>query len=116
MTFIPTDQRPMEFGDPPIGPTEAPLPVLPVERWREVDGWLVKTYVFRRSDDRVRFVTDLLSYEQTQQHNAIITVYANEVGLRLRTEGVDRPTDLDKEYARYADVLFKDVVYTVVTP
>lgn len=105
----------MEFGELPVEPKEPQLPVLPVERWRDVDGWLVKTYVFRRTNDRVRFVTDLLSYEQTQQHNAVITVYGNEVGLRLRTEGMERPTDLDKEYARYADVLFKDVVFSVTS-
>jgi pterin-4a-carbinolamine dehydratase len=113
VTFIPQNQRPMEFGDPPIEPAEAHLPVIPVERWRDVDGWLVKTYMFRRPNDRAVFVDGLLSYEQTQQHNAIITIFSNEVGLRLRTEGVERPTDLDKEYAKYADVLFRDIVFSV---
>jgi pterin-4a-carbinolamine dehydratase len=103
----------MEFGNPPVVPKETQLPVLPVERWRDVGGWLVKTYVFHRPNDRVRFVNDLLNYEQAQQHNAIITIFSNEVGLRLRTEGVERPTDLDKEYARFADVLFRDVVFSV---
>lgn len=109
--FIEKANRPMSFGALPIEPREAEAPVIAVERWREVDHTLVKTYQFRRDGDRDKFLMGLLDYERQVQHNAIIVVQADKVGLRLTTHDVDRVTELDKEYARFADVLFRDVVY-----
>ena len=109
--FIEKANRPMTFGALPVEPKEAEAPLFPVERWREVDHVLVKTYQFRRDGDRDRFLMGLLEYERQVQHNATLVVQADRVGLRLTTHDIDRVTELDKEYARFADVLFKDVVY-----
>lgn len=111
--FIEQANRPMTFGALPVSPKDAEAPVIAVDRWKIVDGVLTKPYKFRRIEDRDSFVMALLSYEREVQHNAIITIDHDSVGLRLVTKDVDRVTELDKEYARYADVLFRDLVYSL---
>jgi pterin-4a-carbinolamine dehydratase len=110
--FIEKANRPMTFGALPVEPREAEAPVLAVERWRQVDGALTKRYMFRRDGDRDRFLMGLLDYEREVRHNATIVIESDTVTLRVVTHDVDRVTELDREYARFADVLFKDVVYS----
>jgi len=110
--FIEKANRPMDFGGLPVTPKEAETPVMAVERWRSVSGELVKRYTFRREGDRDMFVHALLEYEREVRHNAVITITADAVSLNVSTEGVDHPTELDKEYSRFADLTFRDVVYS----
>lgn len=109
--FIEKANRPMSFGALPIDPKEAEAPLMAVDRWREHENTLLKTYQFRREGDRDKFLMGLLEYEREVGHNALIVIQADKVALKLSTHDVDRITELDKEYARFADVLFKDVVY-----
>lgn len=111
--YVDMAQRKMDFGGLPVQPKEVEAPVLASERWREVSGALYKTYKFRRLDDRDIFITSLLAYEQNVEHNADITISGETVALKLQTKDIKKVTGLDKEYARYADVLFKDLVYSV---
>jgi len=110
--YVDMAQRGMDMGRLPVQPKEAEAPVLATERWRDVSGALYKTFKFRRMDDRDTFITSLLAYEQNVEHNADITISGEEVSLRLQTKDIKKVTGLDKEYARYADVLFKDLVYS----
>lgn len=96
----------------PIKAREPEVPVLPMERWREVDGALYKTYTFRRIPDRNTFVMQLLVYETSTEHNAQIRIEENRVDLKVQTKDIGKVTELDKEYARYADVLFRSLVYS----
>lgn len=111
--FIEKAQRPMSFGALPIVPRESEAPIMPVDRWRDVNGALYKTYKFRRKHDRDDFVVQLLAYESSTEHCAEININADEVSLKLQTKDLGKPTELDKEYARYADVLFKGLVYNM---
>lgn len=110
--FIEKANRPMEFGSLPIEPREPEVPVIAVDRWKDVDGALYKTYRFRRMTDRNDFVMQLLAYETSVEHNAEIRIDHDSVDLKLQTKDLGKPTELDKEYARYADVLFKGLVYS----
>lgn len=109
--FIAQARRPMTFGALPVSPKEAEAPIMAVERWREAGGALHKTYRFRRLSDRTAFVMQLLAYEESVEHNAEIHVSYDRISLKLQTHDVGKPTELDREYARYADVLFKDLAY-----
>lgn len=109
--FIEKANRPMTFGALPVEPKQQEVPVLAVERWRSVGGSLVKSYTFRREGDRDRFVLGLLDYEAQVKHNAVITIDGDKVSLSVSTHDVDRVTEIDKEYASYCDLLFRDVVY-----
>jgi|SRR5579863_4212746 len=108
--FIEKAQRPMSFGSLPVRARMATLPVVPMERWHEADGALYKTYCFREHFKRDQFVMALLTYEAEVQHNAQIRIDEGEVSLRIQTKTAERVTELDKEYARYADCVFKDLV------
>lgn len=109
--FIEKANRPMTFGALPIDPCERTSPIIAVERWQKVDGSLTKRYEFRRENDRGRFVLGLLNYEQEVKHNATIVIEPGAVTIRVMTHDVGHVTELDKEYATFADVLFRDVVY-----
>ncbi len=110
--FIEKANRPMQFGALPVKPREAEAPVFAVDRWKEADGALYKTYKFRRMPDRDGFVMGLLGYEAQVQHNADLRISHDEVSLKLQTKDIGKVTELDCEYARYADILFKDLVYS----
>ena len=103
----------MTFGRIPIKPVEGDVAIVPTEKWKKVESptRLRKTYRFRTQQQRNRFVSELFEYEEETNHNATITVDEGQVTLDVRTKDVDQVTEIDKEYAKFADVLFKDVVY-----
>jgi len=110
--FIEKANRPMSYGALPITPREPEVPVVALERWREAGGALYKTYKFRRPNDKNSFVMQLLAYESQVEHNADIHISGDQVSLKVQTHDLGKVTELDKEYAKYADVLFKNLVYS----
>lgn len=110
--FIAMANRPMEFGALPVVPLRPSAPVIAVDRWKEAGGAIYKTYRFRRPEDRNDFIIQLLAYEARVEHHGQIRIEEGSVELKLSTKDVSRVTALDKEYARYADVLFKELVYS----
>lgn len=103
----------MTFGRLPIKPLEGGTAIIPVDKWEVVESprRLRKSYKFMSREKRNEFVASLFEYEIKVGHNATLTVDEEKVTLDLRTKDIDQITELDKEYASYADVLFKDVVY-----
>lgn len=113
--FISSARRPMSFGNKlPVMPRASDVPVIPVDKWVKVESptRLRKTFRFMDQSARNDFVRGLLDHEDKTQHNATITVSEGEVTLDVRTKDLDQVTELDKEYARWADELYKDVVYS----
>lgn len=110
--FIDQARRPMSFGGPPIA-AQRPVPIIvPIEKWTENTDGLTKKFVFRRSEDRTRFVIELMEYEEHVQHHAEMLLNEGEVSLRLITKDIDKVTERDREYKTFADALFKDIVYS----
>ena len=109
--FIEKANRPMSFGALPVQPKQSEPPLVVVERWCNVENTLVKKYQFRRPGDRDQFLLGLLDYEQKVQHNATLIVHADTIVVKVTTMDVDVITELDKEYAAFADLIFKDIVY-----
>lgn len=109
--FIEKANRPMRFGALPVEPRQPEAPIIVSDRWRESDGALYKTYIFRRMPDRDNFVMGLLAYEASVEHNAEIRIDHDKVDLRVQTKDLGRVTEVDKEYAKYSDVLFRNLVY-----
>ena len=112
-SFIDRARQPATFGRLPIKPLEGGTAIIPVDKWEAVDSprRLRKTYNFVTQEKRNEFVISLFEYETKTKHNAMITVDEGKVTLDLRTKDIDQITELDKEYASYADVLYKDIVY-----
>lgn len=104
----------MNFGMLPIKPVAGEVAIIPVNKWEKVKSptRLRKTFNFMSSAARNQFVISLFEYEKEIGHNATMTVEEEQVTLDIRTKDIDQITELDKEYAKFADILFKDVVYS----
>lgn len=111
--FIDNSRKPMSFGKLPVMPREADVPILPVDKWINKDDSMVRNYRFMSDEIRNEFVMELLEREETVGHHAKMTIDKENVTLVLQTKDVQRVTELDKEYARFADVTYKDVIHRV---
>lgn len=111
--YINSAQRQMNFGKLPVTVKQAETPVIAVERWKKVGSpaTLTKTFHFRRSSDRNLFVTAILQYEEEIQHHSTLQLDEGVVTISLITKDTEQITEIDKEFARYCDVVFKDIVY-----
>jgi pterin-4a-carbinolamine dehydratase len=72
---------------------------------------LTKEYSFLNVDTRNVFVFRLLGYEKKITHHGIVEIKEKTVSIRVSTKNVDIVTELDYEYARFCDNLYKDVTY-----
>lgn len=100
--------------DSPVKARER-VPILPANRWLLVNkSQLVKLYRFESVDARNDFVNQLFSHENNIGHRAKFVIAFDEgkiptVELTLRTPGIDVITELDKEFAKYADLVYRDI-------
>ena len=114
--FIDQARRPLSFGKLPIIPLPGGAAIIPIDRWETIDSpkRLHKSYKFISNELRNTFVIELFKYETDVGHNAMIAIDEYKVTLDVYTKDISQITELDKEYAKYADVLFKDVVYNAI--
>jgi len=93
--------------------TNTQIPVLATTKWELVDNksGLKKTFVFRTHEQKCEFIKELLEWENDLGHHAKIDIEDKSVNLLVKTENVGIVTEIDKEYADFADVLYKQVVY-----
>lgn len=110
--FIEKARRPMSFGRLPIRAKDVELPVVPMNRWERMGETkaLVKKFQFRRPGDRNNFIRELLEYEEKTEHNADMQISEDFVNVRVYTKSIEKVTELDKEYADFADKVYKDIV------
>lgn len=83
--------------------------IVPIERWIDEPEFLQKTFKFRRAIDRNDFVVELFEYEKQIKHLGKIEIVDDSVTVTLQTKTIELVTELDKEYAKFADVLYKDI-------
>ena len=111
--FLDRARRPMSFGGLPV--TAQPVEEVPIvvsSKWRKDEGCLIKTYQFRLLKQRNNFMKELFNHEEAVKHNASISIEEDSVTIKLQTKGVGSITELDKEYAKWADELYRDTVYS----
>lgn len=109
--FINNANRQMTFDNLPVNVKKQNTPIVVTNKWEVNEKVLSKTFQFQRKGDKDKFVIALLEYEAETEHNAIITINGENVTLELFTKDLDKVTEIDKTYAKFADVLFKDIVY-----
>ena len=85
--------------------------IIPVNRWRSIDHVLTKEFQFQDIKMRNKFVVSLLNYELKTGHFAKLDINGGNVVINVTTEDLGEITEADKEYAAYADVVFKEIVY-----
>lgn len=111
--FIDRARRPMSFGSLPVSPQQPEVPIVVVNRWTKSDKTLLKKYYFRTKDMRNAFVKEVLEHEEEVGHHADITISEDSVSLRLQTKNIEEVTELDKEFAKWADSTYRDICYGV---
>lgn len=109
--FFDVARRPISFGRLPVMPKESNTPILPANKWMKEDNSLNKKYEFMSKKLRNEFVNELFEHEESVGHHAKLNIDENYVILTLQTKNVGQVTELDKEYAKVADLIYKDVVY-----
>lgn len=93
------------------------LPVLPSDRWmqsktnQDKNSTLTKAFEFQNNDHRDRFILGLIDYENYSQHRASVTFEDMKVVVTLVTKHIDIVTELDKDYTKFCDTLYRDVIY-----
>ena len=101
--------------DGPVQPSRVTptFPIRPMDRWTFEDKKrLRKRFLFDTTDMRNQFLLHILQYEDVKCHHAIeMKIFEKAVELLIGTISLDTVTDLDKEYCKHADILYKDVCY-----
>lgn len=110
--FIEKSRRPMSFGKLPVSQVSPELPVIPMNKWLRENGKLCKKFLFRTTTARNLFLGHLFEYETDVNHHASLRIDEDYVEVRVFTKNLDSITEIDKEYARSADNIYKDVVYS----
>ena len=109
--FIERSTRPIISSDVPIKVSSPAIPIIAVEKWKIFDKKLTKKYFFESYEDRNRFLKSMFEYETQKGHHANFKIDELVVEIFLITKDVNKVTELDKAYAKYADVIRRDLVY-----
>lgn len=92
----------------PVRPQKQKPPVVAVPAWESDGSSLKKSYKFGSIDDRNFFLQQVLFYEQEKGHCATMLVGEKQVTLRVTTRDLGKVTELDREYSRAADLIYKE--------
>lgn len=109
--FIQDGRARTVLSSSPIVVKHRQVTLMPVERWVVADNKQKKTFHFRKLEQRNQFVLGLLEFEATTQHPGEMHVSELAVVLAVGTPELRQITELDKEYSKFADQLYRDVMY-----
>ena len=89
--------------------------VLPVRTKQAVDWEILsapnryrKKFKFKRRQNLLNFLADLMRYEDEIQHHGEITIRYKTVTITVWTHTLNDITDVDREYVRMANEIYKD--------
>jgi len=101
----------MISNDLPIRVSNLDKPIIAIEKWKVEDGKLSKKYMFESYDDRNRFLKSIIEYETQIGHHSVLEINDLSIKMCLITKDVNKITEIDKEFAKYADIIRRDLVY-----
>lgn len=67
-----------------------------------------KKFKFKKRQQLLNFIADLMQYEDEVQHHAEIMIRYKTVTLTVWTHTLDDITDMDREYVRMTNEIYKD--------
>lgn len=89
------------------------LPISPKSesRWftKQSPERLCRTYEFPNRNAARGFINELMDYEDQKNHHAEIKCKGPVVSIEVFTHNLDCVTELDKEYANEAELIYNDV-------
>lgn len=100
--------------DPIVAKRPAALePIVPTSRWRMVGRppVLTKTFIFAIDELRNEFLLGLVSLETETGHSCEFACRMGEVTVSLLTADIETITELDREFAKSCDVLYREISY-----
>jgi 4a-hydroxytetrahydrobiopterin dehydratase len=68
--------------------------------WKEKGGYLEKDFLFDSFDQSFKFVEKVAKLAESESHHPIILLKFKRVNLKLKTNKLDKITDLDKNLAK----------------
>jgi pterin-4a-carbinolamine dehydratase len=88
-------------------------PLAPTSRWVTLGKKILsKRFEFRDHELRDRFIIDLLEHERDTAHRARVILDELSVEIEVGTRDANMISELDREYAKEADLIYKNVCYT----
>lgn len=110
--YFDISERNPEISEIVFGMSKDPCPIKASQ-----DNWtvagdpkkLVRDFDFYDFKEMKNFLNELLDYQEHVQHHAEITVDHRVVRVEIYTKDLEEITELDKEYASFADMIFRDV-------
>jgi pterin-4a-carbinolamine dehydratase len=94
-------------------PQHRSLPVIPKKKssWAKISdpNRMHRTYTFTSKKEYYLFLSAITAYEQDSDHGAKIICSYPEVTIEVYTHDVNDITELDLEYARDAEEIYRDV-------
>lgn len=85
--------------------------LVPQNKWDLVNNkTLEKKFYFKSTEKRNNFIDKLFDYEKNKNHHATIIISQEIVKIILMTKRLSMVTELDKEYASYADSVYSDLM------
>jgi pterin-4a-carbinolamine dehydratase len=97
-----------------IKPEKRELPIQADSKWKVIEEndskFLEKTFVFVDLNKRTYFIGEILAKEEETRHFAHIEIYKRSVKITLQTKNIDVVTELDKEYSKFIDTVYTDII------
>ena len=69
-----------------------------------------REYTFQNKAQVLSFITEVMKYEQQANHSGVQKIDDKIVSIEVYTHDINRITELDQEYARSVDFIYKDVL------
>lgn len=69
-----------------------------------------KEYIFDNTTQVLAFLAEVLKYQKSANHSGTQKIEDNKVSIEVYTHNIDRITELDQEYTRQTDFIYKDVL------
>jgi len=70
---------------------------------------LSKIYSFNKSTHVKEFISEMIDYHSRYKHEGDIQINQNKVLVEVHTKDLNNLTELDYEYSRMADLIYKDI-------
>ena len=92
---------------------ETAMPVTP-----QVCSWVVydsperfhREFTFSSNDQVIAFVSEILRYQREANHSGTQRIDVDTVQVEVYTHDVNRITELDQEYIKHVDFIYRDVL------
>lgn len=86
--------------------------IFPVNKWQSIDKkFLRKKFSFFKYESRNQFISEIIAYENETLHRGVIIINELDVTLEIGSKDLGMIAEPDKEYAKNANLIYKEICY-----